>query len=117
MRTGCRQLPIIVFIFFNPVFVLKGLKLKDGSAAFIRKALVVVQFSVSIILIVSTIIVYQQIQYVKSRNLGFNKNNLLSTDVVGDVAKNYSVIKQELLNTGAVQNVALSDHANNLQRK
>jgi putative ABC transport system permease protein len=95
---------------FNPVFVLKGLKLKSGSAAFIRKALVVVQFSVSIILIVSTIIVYQQIQHVKSRDLGFNKNNLLSINVVGDVAKNYPVIKDELLNSGVVQNVALSDH-------
>jgi hypothetical protein len=47
---------------------------------------------------------------VKSRDLGFNKKNLLSTDVVGDVAKNYQPIKNELLSTGAVQNVALSDH-------
>ena len=103
--------PSLYLSSFNPVFVLKGLKLKSGSAAFIRKALVVVQFSVSIILIVSTIIVYQQIQHVKSRDLGFNKNNLLSVDVVGDVAKNYPVIKDELLNSGVVQDVALSDHA------
>ena len=103
--------PSLYLSSFNPVFVLKGLKLKDGSAAFVRKALVVIQFSVSIILIVSTIIVYQQIQHVKDRNLGFNKNNLLSTDVVGDVAKNYSVIKQELLTSGIAENVALSDHA------
>jgi predicted permease len=103
--------PSLYLSSFNPVFVLKGLKLKSGSAAFIRKVLVVVQFSVSIIFIISTIIVYQQIQHVKNRDLGFNKNNLLSTDVVGDVAKNYPVIKQELLNTGMVQSVALSDHA------
>jgi len=103
--------PSLYLSSFNPVFVLKGLKLKDGSAAFVRKALVVIQFSVSVILIASTIIVYQQIQHVKDRNLGFNKNNLLSTDVVGDVAKNYSVIKQELLTSGIAENVALSDHA------
>ncbi|HXL57399.1 MAG TPA: FtsX-like permease family protein, partial [Chitinophagaceae bacterium] len=48
--------------------------------------------------------------HVKNRALGFNKNNLLSTDVVGDVAKNYSSIKQDLLNTGVVENLALSDH-------
>lgn len=102
--------PSLYLSSFNPIFVLKGLKLKSGSAAFIRKALVIVQFSVSIILIICTIIVYQQIQHVKSRDMGFDKKNLLSTDVVGDLAKNYSVIKQELLNTGMIQNVALSDH-------
>ncbi|HTQ66181.1 MAG TPA: ABC transporter permease [Puia sp.] len=102
--------PSLYLSSFNPVFVLKGLKLKSGSAEWIRKGLVILQFTVSIILIICTILIYQQIQHIKSRNLGFNKNNLLQTDVVGDVAKNYSVIKQELLNTGVVENLALSDH-------
>jgi len=102
--------PSLYLSSFNPVFVLKGLKLKTGSAAFIRKGLVVLQFSISIVLIISTLIIFQQIQHVKSRNLGFNKNNLLQTDVVGDVAKNYEPIKHDLLNTGAVESVALTDH-------
>jgi predicted permease len=102
--------PSFYLSFFNPIFVFKGLKDKRGSAELIRKGLVVLQFTVSIILIISTIIIYQQIQHVKSRNLGFNKNNLLQTDVVGNVDKNYSAIKQDLLNTGVVDNVALSDH-------
>jgi len=102
--------PSLYLSSFNPVFVLKGLKLKSGSAAFIRKGLVILQFSVSIILIISTIIIYQQIQHVKSRQLGFDKNNLIELDVQGDVAKNFPVIQQELLNTGSVENVALSDH-------
>lgn len=103
--------PALYLSSFNPVFVLKGLKLKTGSAAFIRKGLVVLQFTVSIILIISTVIVYQQIQHVKSRNLGFDKNNLLQTAVVGDVAKNYTAIKLDLLKTGMIEDVALSDHA------
>ena len=102
--------PSLYLSSFNPVFVLKGIKLKSGSAAFIRKGLVVLQFTVSIILIISTIIIYQQIQHVKSRQLGFNKNNLLSTDVVGNIAKNYPSIKEDIINTGVVENVALSDH-------
>ena len=102
--------PALYLSSFNPVFVLKGLKLKTGSATFIRKGLVILQFTISIILIISTIIVYLQIQHVKSRNLGFNRNNLLQTDVKGDLAKNYESIKQELLNTGHIDNVALSDH-------
>jgi predicted permease len=102
--------PALYLSSFNPVYVLKGLKLKTGSAAIIRKGLVVLQFAISIILIISTMIIYQQIQHVKSRSLGFNKNNLLQTDVRGDLAKNYTSIKQSLLNTGFVDHVALSDH-------
>ena len=102
--------PSLYLSSFNPVTVLKGLKIKTGNAAFIRKGLVVLQFAVSVTLIISTIIIFEQIQHVKNRNLGFNKNNLLQTDVVGDVAKNYEAIKQDLINSGTVQNMALSDH-------
>jgi len=102
--------PSLYLSSFNPVFVLKGLKLKSGSAAFIRKGLVVLQFSISIILIIGTSIIHQQIQHVKDRSLGFNKNNLLQIDMTGDMSKNFIPIKQDLLNTGMVDNVALSDH-------
>ncbi|MEI9957073.1 MAG: FtsX-like permease family protein [Ferruginibacter sp.] len=78
---------------FNPVFVLKGIKLKSGSAAIIRKGLVVLQFTVSIVLIVGTIIIYQQIQHIKSRNIGYNKENLLQLQLQGDMQKNFTAIK------------------------
>src|SRR6476659_9225477 len=78
--------PSLYLSSFNPVFVLKGLKLKSGSAAFIREGLVVLQFSISIILIISTLIIYQQIQHVKNRSLGLNKNNLLQIDMSGNMA-------------------------------
>ncbi len=102
--------PSLYLSSFNPVFVLKGLKLKSGSAAFIRKGLVVLQFTVSIVLIIGTIIIFQQIQHVKSRNLGFNKDNLLEISVHGDMANHFSAIKQNLVNTGVAENAALSDH-------
>jgi ABC-type antimicrobial peptide transport system permease subunit len=73
---------------FNPVKVLKGLKIKtSGSAGFIRKALVITQFSVSIILIISTIIIFQQLQHVKNRDLGYNKNDLIYTSLQGCINK------------------------------
>ncbi|OQP52667.1 acetylornithine deacetylase [Niastella yeongjuensis] len=102
--------PAFYLSYFNPVFVIKGIKNKAGSAELIRRGLVVLQFSTSIILIISTIIIFQQIQHVKSRNLGFNKNNLLQTDAVGNIAQHYTAIKQDLLNTGMIDNVALSDY-------
>jgi putative ABC transport system permease protein len=102
--------PSLYLSSFNPVFILKGIKAKDSSASLIRKGLVILQFSVSIVLIISTITIYQQIQHVKDRSLGFNKNNLLQADVVGDIAQHYPSIKQDLLHTGVIENVSLSDH-------
>jgi len=102
--------PSVYLSSFNPVFIFKGIRLKDGSASVIRKGMVVLQFTVSIILIISTLIIYRQIQHVKGRTLGFNKNNLLQASVVGDIGPHFAAIRQDLLNTGAVDNVALSDH-------
>ncbi len=102
--------PSLYLSSFNPVYVLKGMKLKTGSAAYIRKGLVVLQFTISIALIIGTIIIYQQIQHVKSRNLGFNKDNLIQMRLQGDMMKNFSAIKHDLINTGVVENVALADH-------
>ena len=102
--------PSLYLSSFNPIFVLKGIRLKTGSAAFIRKGLVVLQFTVSIILITATIIIYQQVQHVKNRDLGFNRNNLVQINLRGDMLKHFAAIKQDLLNTGAVENVALADH-------
>jgi putative ABC transport system permease protein len=103
--------PSLYLSSFNPVSVLKGLKLKNSGAAFIRKGLVIMQFTVSIVLIISTVIVYQQIQHIKSRQLGFNKNNLVEMDLQGNMAKSFNAIKQDLLNTGYISNVALADHS------
>ena len=102
--------PSLYLSSFRPVMVLKGVKLKDSGAAYVRKGLVILQFTASIVLIISTVIIYQQIQHIKNRQLGFNKNNLVEIDLQGDMAKHYSPIRQELLNTGHIDNVALADH-------
>jgi putative ABC transport system permease protein len=102
--------PSLYLSSFNPVYVLKGLKLKSGSAAHIRKGLVVVQFTVSIVLIVCTIIIYQQIQHVKNRNLGFNKSDLVEMTVQGNMLTHFSSIKNELAASGLIENAALADH-------
>ena len=102
--------PSLYLSSFKPVFVLKGIRIKDGSAAWIRKGLVVLQFTISIILIVGTIIIYQQIQHIKSRDLGFNKNNLLELTMQGDMNKHFESIRQDLVKTEIVENVSLTDH-------
>ncbi|MDP4256195.1 MAG: ABC transporter permease, partial [Bacteroidota bacterium] len=81
---------------FNPSLVLKGLKTRGNSAAVVRKGLVVVQFTISIVLIVCTIIIYQQIQHVKNRNLGYNRQDLVYLNLRGDMKKHFNVIKNDL---------------------
>ncbi|HSN10136.1 MAG TPA: FtsX-like permease family protein, partial [Hanamia sp.] len=95
---------------FNPITVLKGLKIKtSGSAGFIRKGLVVIQFSISIILIISTVLIYQQINHVKTRDLGYNKDNLIYLQLQGKMKQHFNAIKNDLLATGVVKNATLSN--------
>jgi putative ABC transport system permease protein len=96
---------------FNPVKVLKGTKLKTAAGAiFIRKGLVIMQFTVSIALIICTTIIYQQIRYIKSRDLGFNKEKLITMNVPNEIKNHFGPVKDQLLATGVVENVAMSLH-------
>ncbi|WPP48663.1 ABC transporter permease [Catalinimonas niigatensis] len=96
---------------FQPVKVLKG-KVKVGKKASTpRKVLVTLQFGFSIILIIGTIVIYQQIQLVKGRQLGYNKENLITVDFTEEIGKNYQVLKQELLQSGAVEAMTRSNSA------
>lgn len=93
---------------FNPVTVLKG-TLKTGRASsWPRKALVVTQFTCSIALIISTVIIYQQIQYARNRPSGYDLKRLMSTDMNNDLTRNYTAIKNELLQNGIVASVSTS---------
>jgi putative ABC transport system permease protein len=103
--------PSLYLSSFNPVAVLKGAKLKTGRASLIRKGLVVTQFAVSVVFIISTIVVHMQIQHIKNRNLGFNKNNLVEINPQHDISKNFSLVKNDLLHSGLIENAALADHS------
>jgi putative ABC transport system permease protein len=101
--------PALYLSSFKPVKVLKGTFRAGKWAATPRKVLVVVQFTVSVILIITTIVISQQIQYAKDRPVGYNRNNLLMIEKkTGEFYKNYELIKSELKNTGVVEEVAES---------
>ena len=95
---------------FNPIAVLKSIRIKSGAwSGFVRQGLVVMQFTASIILIIATIIIYQQIQHVKDRDLGFSKNSLIYVATQGNIVDHFAAINSELKQTGLVDNMALSD--------
>lgn len=96
---------------FQPVKVLKGTFRPGRLAALPRKILVVVQFTVSVVLIVGTIVVYRQIQHARNRPIGYNRENLISIRMTDpSFNSKYEVVRNELFNTGFVEETAFSDN-------
>jgi putative ABC transport system permease protein len=87
---------------FKPVKVLKGTFKAAHALVTPRKVLVVLQFTLAIVFIICTAIIYRQIMHVQKRETGVNMKNLEFVYVKGDMLKNYRLIKNELLNSGAV---------------
>ena len=90
---------------FKPISVLKGAFKRTHSAFSPRKVLVVVQFSFAIVLIISTLIVVQQIRHAQNRDAGYDRGQVVYHWITGDLGKQYAQIKRELLNAGIATSV------------
>ncbi|WP_342645959.1 ABC transporter permease [Mucilaginibacter sp. CSA2-8R] len=100
--------PALYLSSFKPVKVLKGAFKADLLSAAPRKVLVVVQFSVSVILIIGTVVVFKQIQYAKNRPIGYDNNSLVSIPASAAVQQHFDVIESELLNKHAISAMSLA---------
>lgn len=98
--------PALYLSSFMPVKVLKSLFRQGHGTVTFRRILVVSQFAISIGLIISTVIVFQQIDHAKERSLGYNTNNLISVSASKDLANNFVPLKRELLASGYLEAVA-----------
>lgn len=94
---------------FQPVKTLKGSVKLGKNATTPRKVLVVLQFVFSILLMISTVVIVQQIDLVKNRDLGYQQENLISVERTEALTENYDVLKQELLQSGVVSAVTKSN--------
>ena len=94
---------------FNSVSVLKG-TFKTGRLASVpRKILVVLQFTVSVSLIIGTMVVFQQIQYAKDRPIGYNRDGLITVNMTTpDLYDHFKPLREDLLRSRAVVNIAIS---------
>ncbi len=100
--------PALFMSSFQPARVLKGmLKVEGGSISF-RKVLVVSQFAISIILIISTAIVFQQLRYMQTKTLGFNKDHIITVLYNSGLNNKFEAFRTELLADASVKNVARS---------
>ncbi len=94
---------------FEPSRTLKGTAKAGSGATTPRKVLVVLQFGFAILLIISTVVIFNQIDLVKNRDLGYSQENLISVEVTNDLIEHYDVMKEELLQSGAVEAVTRSN--------
>ena len=101
--------PALLLSRFNPVLLLKGFKLKNRTDLSLRKGLVVFQFTISVVMIIATIVLFMQVNYLNHTNLGFNKDLLVVIDVNTRKARsNYEAVKAEMAKIPAVKNVSVT---------
>ena len=108
--------PALVLSAFKPVKVLKGSLTIQSGAVFFRKGLVVFQFVLSVVLIISTIIITRQVNYLENQNLGYDRENLVYIPLEGNLAGKYNTFKTELMKMDGIQQVTrTTDVPTNIQ--
>jgi putative ABC transport system permease protein len=100
---GCY--PAFFLASLSPIRTLKGKLTFSSSSAYFRKGLVVFQFALTIMLLIGTVVIYRQMQYVQSKNLGYDRENLVYIPFEGELVRNYSVFKNEAEKVPGVQSI------------
>lgn len=103
--------PALYLSRFQPLKVLKGVYDSSAKGSLFRKVLVTVQFSLSIVLIIGTVIVYTQIDFLKHKDLGFNKENIFYTSVGTRFNDNIGIIKTEMLQNPDILSMTMTNNA------
>jgi putative ABC transport system permease protein len=100
--------PALFMSSFQPIKTLKGLlKVGSGNISF-RKVLVVAQFTISIVLIITTVIVFQQLRYMQKTSLGYDREHIVTLPYYNDINTSYESLRNELLQNHEIKNVTRS---------
>jgi putative ABC transport system permease protein len=97
--------PAFVLSKYMPASVLKGEITQGSSGNLFRKTLVIIQFSISVIMIISTLVVFRQINFMKNMDQGFDQKNVIGLQLNGGMVKKYPVLKQLLLENPEIKYV------------
>lgn len=99
---------------FTPVKIMKSAASTGSGNSSVRKALVISQFVVSIVLIVATIVITKQMIYIENKELGFDKDHLLYVDLLGDLKTRFYTVKNELLKNPSINSVTTAQSLPNV---
>ncbi|GJM28954.1 MAG: ABC transporter permease [Cyclobacteriaceae bacterium] len=94
---------------FQPVRTLKGQLTKNFKEALFRKVLVVFQFTLSVALVIATVVIYYQIHYIKNKNLGMDRENIIFLSASSDITLNQEPFSNELMNLPGIQQVTFTN--------
>ncbi len=100
--------PALYLSAFQPIIVLKGFMQKGGKRSILRSILVIFQFFISVILIICTIVVYQQLQFLQNEKLGFNKEDIIVVKNPGALDDKLDVFKQDVEQFSFVKGVSVN---------
>ncbi|MFC2168263.1 ABC transporter permease [Acidobacteriota bacterium] len=102
--------PALALSSFPILNVLKGIFKHEGGMPGIRKFLVTFQFAVSIFMIIGMLVIVKQLKFIKSRDLGFNQENLICLRLTNEINQNFSTIKSELLRNPEIISLCRTNH-------
>jgi putative ABC transport system permease protein len=103
--------PALLLSGFKPVKTLKGSEVGEGKRSWPRRILVVCQFAVSLLLIISTLVIYRQHNYMENKDVGFDRENVVYLPMYAEVQPNFKAMKARLLSSGYFLSVTKSTHS------
>lgn len=103
--------PALVLSSFKPSDVLMGNRTTGAGSTSLRKALVVFQFGISVFLFVGTLVVHNQVDYIQTKELGFNKNNVVSLTSYNEVEQRFEAFQSELSQVPGIGKVTMASHS------
>ncbi len=103
--------PALVLSSFKPSTVLMGGRTTTAGNTSLRKALVIFQFGISVFLIIGTLVVHNQVDYIQSKELGFNKNNIVSLTAYKEVEQRFEAFRSELSQLPGIGKTTMASHS------
>lgn len=103
--------PAVFMSSLDTIKILKGTLRSGRQATLFRQGLVVFQFGISILLIVGTVIIYQQVSFIQEKNIGMDKENLLYMSLEGNLGENFGAFKNQLLQQPSIKSVTTTSQS------
>jgi len=101
--------PAFTFASFSPIRALKGITNPKSNQTWLRNSLVILQFTICVVMIVSTLVVYKQLAFMTEKNVGFQKDQIIVLKRAGALAENKASFKTELQNIAGIKSVSYAE--------